>query len=373
MKTPFPLFMLLVLGLTVTTCGDTRKTPENAAKSDKDQPATVSTSVIAQHDFVDSLEAIGTAKAREFVSLSSSVTDRIRAINFRDGQYVRQGQILVELAQAEEAADLGQARARLKQAEAQLARIQALARQGYATRSLLDEQTAARDTARGAVASLEARIQDRFIRAPFSGTVGLRTISTGLVASANTPILELTDTSVIKLDFTVPETLLAGVRAGQNVEAVAAAYPERRFSGRIEAIDPQIDPVTRAASLRALIPNPDRTLRAGMLMTVKIEQAKRTALAVPEQALVAEGDTQSVYVVNLINKTVAKHRVTIGARDNGLVEITGGIAGGSTIVTDGIVKLRDGGKIAIAGRPGPDLAASSDLRADSTAKAAIIQ
>jgi membrane fusion protein, multidrug efflux system len=341
--------LVALVAFALAACGESKNKQADAGKSAKDKPVTVSASVIAQSAFVDSLEAIGTAKARESVMLSSSVTDRIRTINFKDGQYVRKGQVLIELSQAEENADLSQARARQKEAEAQLDRVQSLSKQGYATRSRLDEQIAARDSARGAVASLEARVQDRVIRAPFSGVIGLLSISPGLVASANTPIVELSDSSVIKLDFTVPETSLSAVRVGQTVQAIAAAYPAQNFTGRVEAIDPQVDPVTRSVSLRALIPNPTGMLKPGMLLTVKIEQTKRMALAVPEQSLVAEGDAQSVFKVDLAGNTVEKVRVTTGARADGLVEITGGIAAGSTVVTDGTVKLRDGGKVKISG------------------------
>jgi membrane fusion protein, multidrug efflux system len=316
---------------------------------DKDKPSVVTAGTIAPHDFIDALEAVGTANARESVSLAADVTDRIKTIRFSDGQYVRKGQILVELAQAEETANLAQSRAQLKEAEAQLARIQSLVKDGYATRSRLDTQIAIRDSARAEVASLEARVQDRFIRAPFSGVIGLRRVSAGQMASASAPLLELTDTSLIKLDFTVPETSLAVVRRGQNIQAIAAAYPDDRFTGQIEAIDPQVDPVTRAVSLRALIPNTSRKLKPGMLLTVRIERARRTALAVPEQAIVAEGDQKFVFKIDPASKTVEKTTVTIGTREPGYVEITGGIPAGALIVVDGTVKVRDGGKVEYAG------------------------
>jgi membrane fusion protein, multidrug efflux system len=345
-------FSHLIVGGTVVlalvACSGGKPKEGQPGRSDQDRPAIVSASVISSHDFVDSLEAIGTAKARESVVLSSSVTDRIQSIPVRDGQYVRKGHILIELARSEEDADLRQARARAKEAESQLDRIQSLAKEGYATRARLDEQIAARDSARAQMASLEARVQDRFIRAPFSGMIGLRSISPGLVASANTPILEISDTSVIKLDFSLPETSLAAVRVGQTVQAIAAAYPDLRISGRIDAIDPQIDPVTRSATLRALIPNSGGKLKAGMLLTVKIEQARHIGLAVPEQALVAEGENKFVFKINTVAHTVEKVRVTTGLRDDDLVELTGGIAPGSTIVTDGTIKVRDGGKVSIA-------------------------
>lgn len=366
----FTICSALLLALLVACSGEKAKESGKGSGpgGDKDKPVTVTTAPLAPHDFIESLEAVGTAYARESVTLTADVTDRIKVVNFQDGQYVRKGQILVELSRAEENANLSQARARLKETESQLARIQSLVKDGYATRARLDEQIAARDSARGEMASLEARVQDRYLRAPFSGVVGLRRISAGLMASASTPILELSDTSVIKLDFTVPETALSAVRRGQNVQAMSAAYQGEVFSGRIEAIDPRVDPVTRAVSLRALIPNGSGRLKPGMLLTVQIERARRTALAVAEQAIVAEGDQQFIYKVDSSGKAVEKVAVTTGVRQPGFVEITGGIPAGSMIVVDGTVKLRDGSKVDIANAARPGQTASAAEASAGTAR-----
>ncbi len=325
----------------------------------KDKPATVTATAVALHDFVDALEAVGTAYARESVTLGADVTERIRAIRFQDGQYVRKGQILIELSQAEETADLAQARARLTEAQSQLKRIEALVKDGYATRARLDELVSARDSARGEVASLEARVQDRFIRAPFAGVVGLRRVSAGSMASSSSGIVELSDTSLIKLDFTVPETALAKVRRGQPIVAIAAAYPDQKFTGRIEAIDPRVDMVTRAVGLRALIPNASGRLKPGMLLNVQIEQSRRQALAVPEQAVIAEGDQQFLYRVDASGKSVEKTRITTGVREPGFIEVTGGVPAGTTIVVDGTVKLRDGGKVNVVEQTGRNVTANA--------------
>ena len=106
------------------------------------------------------------------------------------------------------------------------------------------------------------------IRAPFAGWVSLRNISVGAIAGQGTEIATVSDLSTIKLDFTVPETMLAAIREGLTIDARAAAYPDRPFNGTIRTIDPVIDPNTRAVTVRALLPNPDRMLRPGMMMRV---------------------------------------------------------------------------------------------------------
>lgn len=295
--------------------------------------------------FVEKIEAVGTGNARESVVISANVTERVRTLHFKDGQWVEKGQLLAELDMSEEQADLAQARALLKEAQLQLDRVQQLVGRGYATRASLDQRTAERDSARASVDSIQARINDRMIRAPFSGIAGLRNVSPGLIISAGTPLVEISDLSSIKLDFTIPESYLSQVRVGQEVEARVSAFDNELFKGRISAIDPKVDPVTRSASIRALIDNPELRLKPGMLMTVGIIRQQREALAVPELAVIAEGTDKYVYVVNEDGASVSRTRILTGERQPGYVEVTAGLKPGALIVTEGTVKLRDGSPV----------------------------
>jgi membrane fusion protein, multidrug efflux system len=344
----------LVLGLTgLQACGKTDgsapKAEARGGKGEKRPTPTVTVAPISTHTFVDALEAVGTARAIDSVVISANVTERIKRLDFTDGQYVRKGQILVELSASQEQADLSGSRARLKQAQAQLNRLRPLLKDGFVTQARMDEAQAARDSAQAAVENIQAQISDRIIRAPFSGIVGLRNVSSGLVAGAATPILELSDISTIRLDFTLPETALAQVTVGQEVIGKAAAFNGETFGGRITAIDPQIDPVTRSATLRANLPNRDGRLKSGMLLSVQAVRSKRSALALPEQAVIGTGTEYSVFVLGTDGETVAQTRVTIGLREPGIVEITGGLPEGAQIVIDGALKVRDGGKVKVFG------------------------
>jgi len=307
--------------------------------------------------FVTAVEAVGTAYAREQVVISTNVTERVGTLRVADGARVRKGDVLVELSRAEETADMAQARARLREADLQLERIRSLAGQGFASRARLDEQRAQRDALRAEVDSLEARIADRVIRAPFSGILGLRRVSQGMVAEAGTPILELSDISVIKLDFTVPETALAAIHVGQTLHARAAAFGDTVFDGRIESIDPQIDPVTRAAQVRALIPNADGRLLPGMLLTVDVVRSQKTAPAVPERAVLALRDESSVYVYRPQSRTVARQTITLGERQPGYIEVAGGLAPGTPVVVDGVNNIEDGQSVRLADKSAPAAAA----------------
>jgi membrane fusion protein (multidrug efflux system) len=296
---------------------------------------------VATKNFVDRIEAVGTAVANEQADLNSTVTERIARVNFTDGAFVPKGAVIAELVRSEQGAALTQSEARLKEAQSQLERLQALQKQGFATRAQIETAQAAVDVAGGQVAASRSQIGDRVIRAPFSGWLSLRRISAGTVVNAGTPIATIVDYSRIKLDFPLPETYLAAVQPGAPIRAVAAAFPERVFEGAVSSIDPVIDPVTRAATVRAILPNADRVLRPGMLMTVALESRPRTAMVVPELAVVGLGEQR--YVFRVDSENVANRvPVRTGQRRDGLLEVVSGLAPGDRIVVEGTVKVRDG-------------------------------
>ena len=297
--------------------------------------------------FVEQVEAVGTARANEQVTLSSPVTERIERIAFEDGGFVRAGQVIATLAQAEERATLAGALAAEKQASTQFDRMNALNGRGFVTPATLDQQRALAQRARADADTARAQITDRIVRAPFSGFASQRLVSQGAIIAAGTPIATISDLSRIKLDFTVPETALATMRVGEMVTARAAAYPDMPFTGRVSSIDPVIDPSTRAASVRAILPNPGNRLKPGMLLTVQVLVGERDAPAVPELAVLGDGAERYVFVVDA--KGVAhRTKVTTGARDGGFIEVRG-LAPDARVVTEGVIKVSDGVKVKIDG------------------------
>lgn len=332
------------LALFVAGCGDS----EAQTKGDRQAPL-VTAAAVQPLRFIDRIEAVGTAVANEQVTLTAPVTERIVRLNFNDGQYVTRGQTIATLATGQETAQLAEASAVQREAGQQLNRLQQLRSRGFATISSVDQQTALVGAARAQASEARASIADRVVTAPFGGWVSLRNISAGAVVSAGTEIATISDVSRIKLDFTVPETLLSAIAPGQPIEARSPAYPEQPFRGMIATIDPVLNPETRAVTVRAILPNGDRKLKPGMLLTVGIESAARTSPAVPELAIVGEGNDSFVFA---IDKGVAKRvAVQTGLRQNGMVEITGGLRPGTRVVTEGVVKLSDGQRVRLAGAP----------------------
>ncbi len=330
-------FLVFALAAMLSACGS-----GGGEGGPRERPAPlVKAEPVSEMDFADRLEAVGTAVANEQVTLAAPVTERIVRLNFDDGGYVRQGQIIAVLQQAQQSAQLREIQAREREAEQQLERVQALKDRGFATRSNYDSQVAATAATQAQAQAVRAAIGERVIRAPFSGWVSLRNISVGAIASQGTAIATISDISTIKLDFPVPETVLAAIRPGLDIEARSAAYPDRVFRGRIHTVDPVVDPNTRAVMVRARLPNADRLLRPGMMLTVDIARAPRSNLAVPELAVIGEGDSRFVYVLDEAGRA-RRAPVRTGVRMGGRIEIVDGLAAGQRVITEGVVKVSDG-------------------------------
>ena len=316
-----------------------------AATPPSSPPAVFVTSVI-KDQFEDRLEALGTLRANESVVLTASVTETVTSVHFDDGDRVNAGQILLEMTSAEEHAQLEETRARVKEARMQYDRVKSLASEGTAAKSLLDERKREWETARAQLAAIVSRLDDRLVRAPFNGIVGLRNISIGALVSPGTVITTLDDDTVMKLDFSIPSSYLTKLHSGLEIIAQTQAIPDRIFKGVVKSIDSRIDPVTRAVLVRAMLENEERILKPGMLMHVELLSNPRESLFVPEEALVPQGNKQFVLVVDE-NNTVSRREIETGARRPGEVEILNGLQAGEKIITDGTIKVRPGQSVTI--------------------------
>ncbi|MEM8825867.1 MAG: efflux RND transporter periplasmic adaptor subunit, partial [Pseudomonadota bacterium] len=295
---------------------------------------------VTSHEFQSAIEGVGTALANEQTVLTAPVTERIERLGFSDGERVRKGDLIAQLSRSEETAGLAAVEARQREAQQQLGRLRELQEKGFATNANVDTQIATRDAARADANAIRSRISDRVIRAPFDGIVGLRTVSPGAVITAGSAIATVSDISSIKLDFTVPETFLGDIERGQPIEAIAAAYPTTPFRGTIDGIEMQVDPLSRSITVRAVLPNPDGRLRPGMLLTVSIVSDARRAPAVPETALITQGE--QTFVFRIDDDDVARRTVIeTGLRSGGMIEVRSGVELGDRIIADGTVKARD--------------------------------
>jgi len=303
-------------------------------------PHTVTVEPVQYREIVESIESIGTTHANESVVITSKVTDTVNRIHFEDGDYVEMGKILVEMTNKEESALLAEAQANLDEALRQLSRQQDLGKQGLIATSAIDESATRAEAAEARFNAITARMNDRLIRAPFSGLLGFREISPGTLLTSNTPITTLDDVSRIKLDFSIPEKYLGVIKPGFTVIAKSDTWENHEFEGIINSIGSRIDPVTRAVVIRAIINNGEGLLRPGMLLTVKIITNIRQTLVIPESAFIQVGN--DIYVFIAGSDGLAHRRdIKIGTRRTGYVEVLEGLDIGELIITEGGFKLRD--------------------------------
>ncbi|MFP4032367.1 MAG: efflux RND transporter periplasmic adaptor subunit [Desulfococcaceae bacterium] len=318
---------------------------------DGKRPATpVVVAQAREREFLDILEALGTVKANESVEITATVEDRIAEIHFDDGDRVEADQVLVSLESGEEQSLLAEARAVLAERERQYERARQLFQRRATSKAALDEEERLLQTAKARVDNMEARVRDYTIRAPFSGVLGLRQVSEGAVVKTGTLITTLDDIARVKADFSVPEKFVGALTPGLTVAARAAAYPDRTFEGRVSTVSSRIDPITRSVIVRAMVDNADLSLKPGMLLTVEVVKRSSRALAVPEEAVLMEGNRGYVLAVDAAD-TVERRAIETGRREPGLVEVLDGLSPGDRVIVEGTNRVRPGATVAVVDAP----------------------
>jgi len=334
-------------------------------------PATVMLAPVRSERLSQKIEALGNARANESVDVSSKTSNVVTAIRFRDGETVRRGQLLVQLDDAQARADVATAQAVLTESESQFNRSRELMNTQVLSKSSFDQLEGTVKANRSRLAAANARLEDTVIRAPFSGRVGLRRVSVGTLISPGDVITTLDDTSIIKLDFSVPENLLATMRAGLSVRATAPAFPGRAFVGKVASIDSRVDMNTRSVTVRALLANEDGALKAGMFLNVTLANDERSALVIPEEALTPEAERQYVFVVS--DGRAQRREVRIGGRSPGNVEILAGLTAGERVIVEGTQKVRDGSQVVASERALTEPMAANEAHEANATPASIKQ
>lgn len=330
---------LLVVG---AACSGPAEQHAAAGRVAADPPRVV-TAPVTQSPFSTLVEGIGTAAAQDSVEIVVEATQRIASIHFEEGQKVPKGALLVAMDSAEARASLAAAEAMLEMSRLQLQRSQDL-RAAEALSVAQLEQIEASYKERAAQADLaRIRLRQMTLHAPFAGRAGLRKASVGALVAAGTPITTLDDTSVMRIDFDVAQGFIGRIEPGHPVKVHAHGLGERALAGRVAAIDPRLDSVSRSARVRAIVPNERDELRPGMYVTVVMEVDTTSSVVIPEQALVTEGDARYVYVAH--EGAVARRDVAIGRRRPGEVEVLRGLQSGERVVVEGGQRLKDGAPV----------------------------
>jgi membrane fusion protein (multidrug efflux system) len=299
---------------------------------------------VKQSEIIESLEALGSARAAESVILTVSVTEKVSKITFKQGQLVKKGQVLLTLANDEELAQFNVAKIELAEQKREYKRIESLVKQKSISGSELDRLQSSIDTARARIAQAEATLRDRVIKAPFDGLLGLRNVSVGALLTPGDQITTLDSVANLEMDFDLAEIYLPRISVGQTINALSVAYPELMFRGEIVTLDSRVNPNTRSIKVRAKIQNKDALLRPGMSLTLDLIDQQRVTKMLPEESVFMRANKHLVYKVSP-EMIVSEQAIEIGIRQNGQVEVLSGLEVGNKIVLQGLLKVKTGSKV----------------------------
>jgi len=320
-----------------------------SAKSDN-APPSVEAMDVKTSRLVDDAQAVGTLVSHQSVMLRPEVSGRVVQLDFADGAAVRRGQVLVRLDDVLQQAELSQAQAQLSMARANHKRNQELVAQNFVAQRVLDESRAALQVAEAQVQLGQARLARMRLVAPFDGTVGIRNVHLGDYVKDGADLVRLEDTSVLYVDFRLPERYQSRLSKKQAVTVALDAIPGKEFAAQVLAIDPLVDADGRALLVRAVLPaGAGPVLRPGMFARVTVVFAvNEAAVMVPEEAVVPVAGKQMLYRLQpAVDATQAlkamQVEVRLGLRRDGKVQVLQGIAPGDRIVVAGQQRLRKDG------------------------------
>ena len=328
------------------------------------QAMVVEATKVALQPMPQAITAVGSLRSDESVTVRPEVGGRISEILFKEGQHVAKGTTLIRLDASVNAAEVQQAQANLKLAQSKYDRAVELSRQNFISKQAKDEAENNLHVAEAAVSLATARLAKMEIRAPFSGVIGLRVVSVGDYVKEGTDVVNLESIDALKVDFRVPEIYLSQVQTGQTLSISLDALPGKSFEGKVFALNPLLDSAGRSLVIRAVVSNPDRSLRPGMFARVKlITRDERDALVIPEQAIVPQGDEQ--YVYRIVDGRATRVKVAIGQRRDAKVEVLNGLAPNDVVVTAGQLKLRDGMPVTFVNGPAAASVAGQARKAEN--------
>jgi len=342
MKVKYVVYTLIILGVGALIY---YRISENKAKKgdgpgDGKKPAmAVNAVVVEPQEFANTLSLSGSIEANEQVELRSEVSGIAQKIYFEEGARVSKGQVLVKIDDVELRAQLGEARTRQNLAAENERRAKLLLEKEAISREEYDIASADFKTAQAQTQLINAQIAKTSIRAPFSGTIGLRNISPGTYVTPETLIASLVNSSQIKITFSIPEKYAPQVKVNSNVTFTVAGYDEK-FTAKIYALEPAVEVATRTLRVRALAQNPDGKLLPGTFANVELPLEKMEGVfLVPTEAIVPIQGGKKVFVAR--NGAAQEVMVQTGTRTDKDIVVLEGLKEGDTVLTTGVLTLKN--------------------------------
>jgi membrane fusion protein (multidrug efflux system) len=317
-------------------------------------PESVTTGTAQAQEWEHVITAVGSLRADQGVTVPSEGQGTVKRIAFESGAVVKAGDILLELDSQVEQAQLASAQARAELLRVNLERARELWGRNAIAKSDYDSAEAAYKQASADVNSIQATLDKKTMRAPFSGRTGIRLVNLGQFLDRGNPIVSLQALDPIHADFSLPQQRVSEVKVGYTVQVTLDARPGLVFTGKVTAISPEIDSVSRTARIETTLANADEQLSPGMFVNVAVLAPEKTSVvAIPATAVYYQpfGDTVFVVKEQKDEKTgqmvqrAEQRFVKLGEARGDFVRVLSGIAAGETVVTSGVFKLSNGTKL----------------------------
>ena len=324
---------------------------------------TVSAAEVREESWESLLAAVGSVTAVQGIELRAELAGTVREIAFESGAAAAKGQILVRLDTSSEEAQLRSAEAQTELARLNLERARDLRAQGVVSQSDLDSREAALSQTTGEVDIVRATIAKKTIRAPFAGRLGIRSVNLGQFVNPGDAIVSLHSLDPVYVDFSVPEQQLRQIERAMAVRVTTDAAPGRVFTGKVTALNPEVDAATRSIKVQATVVNGGGDLRPGMFARVQLVLPEsKPLLVIPATAVLHAPYGDSVFVITDVRdeksgvtaKQAQMTTVRLGETRGDFVAVTMGLQPGQTIATSGVFKLRNGSPVAVDNTLAPD-------------------
>ncbi len=311
-----------------------------------DEVLPVSVFVVSPGGLTDLIVASGTVLANEEVQLSAEEAGRITSINFVEGSTVKKGAVLVAINDSELVAQLNKVKYNQKLAEEREQRSRTLLQKEAVSQEEYDRMLTDLNTVKAEASLIMAQLEKTKIIAPFTGTIGLRQVSEGAFVTPGQRIATLTQLQPVKIEFSVPERFAQSVTKNSKIKFTMEG-DTNKYTAEVYAVEPSIDPSTRSVSVRALHPNKNHELRPGSFARIEFKlNHMENALQVPAQAVIPELGGYKVFKIS--NGMAVQAEISVGIRTSEMVQVTQGLNPGDTVITTGILQLRNGMRVSIS-------------------------
>jgi membrane fusion protein, multidrug efflux system len=337
-------FILIVIAIIIIPKLKSKKEFEGTTARARSGIIAATVKIVKPTDFENQLQVSGSVIGNEEVALCPETSGKVIKINFKEGGRVTKGDLLVKVNDADLQAQLQKAEIRKKLAEDKEYRQKILLSKNGISQETYDDALNELNLVKADIQNIRAQIDKTEIHAPFDGIIGLRYISEGSYITIGTAIASLQSSNPVKIDFSIPERYAGEISIGNMVIVKTAS--EKNFNARVYAIEPKIDPQTRALQVRATCPNDRGELIAGAYVSITVNlNSIKNALTVPTQALALDISGQQLFLYK--NGIAVPRKVESGVRTESEIQIVRGIAPGDTIITSGIMQIRPRVKVKI--------------------------